>query len=80
MARKTHTKQIRSREEFLVAKNIGAPVVMNTSSGPVLLNIWKHFCYHKPYNNDEYQSIMFAEIKRRKDAYENSRKEAVANA
>ena len=75
MARKVHTKQIRSREEFMVAKHIGAPVMMNTSHGNVLLNIWKHYCYKKPYENDEYQSIMFAEIKRRKDAYEKSRKE-----
>lgn len=75
MARKTHTKQERTREEFMVAKHIGAPVMMNTSHGSVLLNIWKHFCYHKPYENDEYQSIMFAEIKRRKDAYDKSRKE-----
>ncbi len=75
MARKTHTKKIRTREEFLVAKNIGAPVKMNTSHGQVLLNIWKHFCYHKPYENEEYEAIMFAEIKRRRDAYDKSRKE-----
>ncbi len=78
MARKTHTKKERTREEFLVAKQLGAPVVMSTSHGNVLLNIWKHYCYKKPYNNDEYQSLMFYEIKRRKDAYEKSRKE-VAN-
>ena len=77
MARKTHTKKMRTREEFLVVKNIGAPIMMSTSHGKVLLNIWKHYCYKKPYNNDEYQSIMFYEIKRRKDAYEKSRKEAM---
>ena len=77
MARKTHTKQERTREEFLVAKQLGAPVIMNTSHGGVLLNIWKHYCYKKPYGNDEYQSIMFAEIKRRKDAYDKARKETV---
>ena len=76
MARKTHTKQERTREEFMVAKHIGAAVPMSTSHGTVLLNIWKHFCYHKPYNNDEYQSIMFAEIRRRKDAYDKAHKEA----
>ena len=75
MARKTHTKQERTREEYMVAKHIGAPVLMNTSHGQVLLNIWKHFCYHKPYANEEYEVIMLAEIKRRKEAYDKSRKE-----
>ena len=75
MARKTHTKKELTREEYMVAKNIGAPVLMSTSNGRVLLNIWKHFCYHKPYNNEEYEVIMLAEIKRRKEAYEKSRKE-----
>ena len=77
MARKIHTKQERTREEFLVAKNIGAPIMMNTLNGKVLLNIWKHFCYHKPYKNDEYQNLMYYEIKKRKEAYNNSRKEGV---
>ena len=75
MARKTHTKKMRTREEFMVAKNIGAPVIMGTSHGGVLLNVWKHFCYHTPYKNDEYEAIMFAEIKRRREAYDKSRKE-----
>ena len=48
---------------------------MSTSHGQVLLNIWKHFCYHKPYANEEYEVIMLAEIKRRKEAYDKSRKE-----
>ena len=76
MARKTHTKQMRTREEYLVAKNIGAPVIMSTSHVQVLLNIWKHFCYHTPYKNEEYEVIMLSEIKRRKDTYEKSRKES----
>lgn len=80
MARKTHTKKERTREEYMVARHVGAPVLMETSNGKVLLNIWKHFCYHKPYKNEEYEAIMFAEIKRRKDAYENSRKGATVNA
>ena len=80
MARKIHTKQERTREEYMVARHVGAPVLMETSSGKVLLNIWKHFCYHKPYKNEEYEAIMFAEIKRRKDAYENSHKGATVNA
>jgi len=75
MARKTHTKQIRTREEYMVAKHIGAPVLMSTSHGQVLLNIWKHFCYHKPYKNTEYEAIMYSEIKRRKDAYDKAHKE-----
>lgn len=76
MARKTHTKQERTREEFMVAKHIGAPLMMSTSNGQVLLNVWKHFCYHKPYKNAEYDSIMYAEIKRRKDAYDKAHKES----
>ena len=76
MARKTHTKQMRTREEYVVAKNIGAPILMDTSHGKVLLNIWKHFCYHEPYENEEYQIIMLAEIKRRREAYDKSRKES----
>ena len=80
MARKTHTKKERTREEYMVARHVGAPVLRETSNGKVLLNIWKHFCYHKPYKNEEYEAIMFAEIKRRKDAYENSRKGATVNA
>ena len=79
MARKTHTKQMRTREEALAAKHIGAPILMSTSNGQILLNVWKHFCYHKPYKNEEYEAMMLSEIKRRKDAYEKSRKEA-ANA
>lgn len=78
MARKTHTKKIRTREEYMVAKHIGAPVLMRTSHGQTLLNIWKHFCYHKPYENEEYEVIMLSEIKRRKEAYNNSR-EGVAS-
>lgn len=77
MARKTHTKKVRTREEFLAAKNLGAPVMMKTSHGDVLLNIWKRYCYKKPYSNDEYNSLMFYEIRRRKTAYENAQKEAV---
>lgn len=73
MARKVHTKKVRSRQDFLAAKSLGAPVIMNTPHGNIALNTWKHFCLHKPYENDVYETMMFAEIRRRKDAYEKSR-------
>lgn len=73
MGRKVHTKKIRSREEFLAAKMLGSPTLMKTSTGDVLLNIWKHYCLKKPYLNTEYQSLMLYEIKKRKDNYEKAR-------
>jgi hypothetical protein len=75
MARKVHTKKERTREEFLAAKSIGGSVPMSTSHGTINLNIVKHFCLHKPYENDEFEAIMFAEMKRRREAYEKSRAE-----
>lgn len=64
MGRKTRTKKIRTREMYLTAKTIGGAVLTKTSHGMVLLNTMKHYCYQKPYKNDEYQSIMLQNISR----------------
>lgn len=72
MGRKVHMKKIRTREEYLAAKTLGGPVLTNTSTGSVLLNVWKHYCLKRPYRNTEYQALMLYEIKKRKDAYADS--------
>ena len=76
MARKTHTKQMRTREMFLTAKMFGGPKYTDTSNGKILLNVMKHYCLQKPYENEEYNSIMLYEIskiaKQRKEAAEGS--------
>lgn len=69
MGRKVHIKKTRSRDEYLAAKSLGGPVLVNTSTGNVLLNVWKHYCLKRPYKNFEYQALMLYEIKKRKDAY-----------
>ena len=62
MARKTHTKKMRTRDMFLTAKMMGGPVLHDTQNGKVLLNVMKHYCLQKPYENEEYEQIMFYSI------------------
>lgn len=74
MGRKTHTKKIRTREMYLAGKAFG-PVMMNTIHGTVLLNVMKHYCYNKPYENQEYEAIMLHQVRQMfKQANENKEK------
>lgn len=75
MGRKSRIKKERDREAFLVAKRIGNPTLIKTSHGEILLNTTKHYCLQEPYENEEYESRMFYEMKRRREAYENAKKE-----
>lgn len=73
MGRKIHMKKIRSRDEYNAVKAIGAPVLVETTHGKILLNLMKHYIYKKPYKDEEYQSLMIYEIKKRRDAYDKSK-------